>query len=293
MFRFQQRLSAYIQLMRFHRPIGGWLLLWPTLWALWAAKQPHAAIRNWPEAKLLLIFTAGVWIMRAAGCILNDLTDYPFDGKVIRTHSRPLITGIVSRKEAFSLFIILIAMALGLVLFLNKLTLLLAVIGLLLAGVYPWMKRCFDWPQLILGLAFAWSVPMAYTAQATPITYTAGLLFLSAILWPLAYDTIYAMMDQTDDRRLGLKSTAIWLENKGLAVSSFLTIIYVTILGLLTLIGLQLARCLPYYLSLLMATGCMIYQLYLIKKQETTAYLRAFENNHWIGLIIFLGFLFS
>lgn len=286
----RKRILAYLQIMRFHRPIGGWLLLWPTFWALWAAAQPNAAIRVWPDTRVLVIFTLGVWIMRAAGCVVNDLADHRFDGSVARTQNRPLVIGSLTRIEALGLLALLSLLALSLVLQLNVLTLKLAWVGLALTTTYPFMKRWIHWPQLVLGLAFAWSVPMAYAAQTGHVPPIAWLLFVAAALWPLGYDTIYALMDAQDDQKLCLKSTALWCGDR---VAWFIGSVYASMLCLLSIVGFQLERHAIYYIALLAAAGLMAYQLYWISHRANALYLRAFMNNHGVGAVIFLGFLLS
>jgi 4-hydroxybenzoate polyprenyltransferase len=279
-----QKIIIYLKLMRFHRPIGIWLLLWPILWALWIAKQ------GTPDFKILTIFILGTVVMRAAGCVINDFADRKFDGFVTRTKDRPLASGQVSIKEAGILFFILCISALALVLQLNSFTIKLSVVALLLATIYPFTKRITYWPQFFLGLAFAWGVPMAFAAQTNHITNIAWWIFAVAVLWPLAYDTMYAMVDQTDDKKIGIKSTAILF---GRYNQFIIGIIQILILGLLIFIGIQAQLKLSYYFSLAMAAGLFSYQQYLIKDHNPQQCFKAFLNNQWAGLIIFLGIFTS
>lgn len=278
------RFYHYLQLMRLHRPIGILLLLWPTLWALWLANQGHPAI------KLVLIFVAGVIVMRSAGCIINDYADRYFDRHVSRTQNRPLTSGMIKPRAALYLFGSLIILALLLVLNLNRLTIFLAVIGLVLAIIYPYTKRYINWPQFILGLAFAWAIPMVYAASQNTIPAVAWLLFTSAVLWPLAYDTMYAMADREDDRKIGLKSTAILFGKYDCAI---IAIIQLSMILLLIWLGQLHELHWPFYSSLLIAAGLFVYQQYLLRLGQPKKYLQAFLNNQWVGLVIFLGVLGS
>lgn len=280
------RFLSYAYLMRWHRPIGAWLLLWPTLWALWVASRVIG--ERWPTPRILVIFILGVWVMRSTGCVINDLIDQPFDGSVVRTCTRPLVTGAITRIEAWSLLGLLSLLALSLSVQLNKLSIQLSMIGLLLAFLYPFMKRLSYWPQLILGVAFGWPIPLSFAALTGNIPFIAWPLFGAAVLWPLGYDTLYAMQDCVDDRKLGLKSTALLWGNK---VSWFVGSVYAGVLGLLVYIGLKLSYSVIYYLTLPLAAGLMGYQLYLISACGRQRYYEAFMNNHLVGAVLFLGFL--
>jgi 4-hydroxybenzoate polyprenyltransferase len=270
----------YLLLMRLHRPIGVYLLLWPTLWALWIAGQGR------PDWKIIVIFILGVVVMRSAGCVINDIADRNFDGHVARTKNRPLITGQVTLREAKILFIILCAIALLLVLQLNIFTIKLSLIGLALAIIYPFTKRYTYWPQLILGMAFGWAVPMAFAAQLNHIPAVGWWLFIVALLWPLAYDTLYAMVDREDDKLIGVKSTALLF---GRHDRLMVGLIQLVVLILLATIGWVLQLKILYFVSLLIVAGLIFYQLWLIKARDPQRCFRAFLNNHWLGLVVFLG----
>jgi len=259
------RLRDFASLMRLDKPIGIFLLLWPTLWALLIASNGQ------PDLKIVLIFVAGVILMRSAGCVINDYADRDFDRHVSRTQNRPLATGRVSTGEAKLLFAVLCLLAFVLVLQLNLLTIGLSVIGALLAAIYPFMKRVTHLPQVFLGIAFGWSVPMA-------------------LLWATAYDTMYAMVDREDDRVLGLKSTALLF---GESDRQIIGIIQVMLLVCLLMIGHQAELGMIYYLSVLLAAGLLAWQQYLIRFREREACFQAFLNNNWFGAVIFLGILFD
>ncbi len=279
-----QALINYAKLMRLHRPIGIWLLLWPTLWALWIAGQGR------PHVKILLIFIAGTVIMRSAGCVINDIADRHFDGKVARTRDRPLVTGRLTVRTALCLFFILCAMALLLVLQLNSLTIELSLIALLLAIIYPFTKRITYWPQAVLGMAFAWSVPMAFAAQLNAIPWVCSLIYLLAVLWPLMYDTLYALVDRQDDVKIGIKSTAILF---GAHARLMIGILQIIILILLIVLGLILKLPWIYFGSLVVAAGLNIYQQSLLRSSDPNAAFKAFQNNQWFGAVIFLGLLLA
>ncbi len=276
-----KKLKLYIQLTRLDRPIGIYLLLWPTLWALWIAAE------GVPDLKILFIFIAGVVLMRSAGCAINDFADRKIDGQVERTKHRPLATGALAAKEALILFALLALAAFLLVLQLNKATIMLSTIAVLLAASYPFMKRFHSLPQLHLGLAFAWSVPMAFTAiSSQPPPLVAWLLLLATILWTVAYDTMYAITDKDDDVKIGVKSTAILFGSYVrhiIAILQILTVIMLGMVGMLAKLGSI------YYVSLLIASGFMIYQQFLISHKDTKKGLQAFLNNNWFGFIVFIG----
>jgi 4-hydroxybenzoate polyprenyltransferase len=270
--------------MRLDKPIGIFLLLWPTLWALLIASGGD------PDPKVLMIFVAGVILMRSAGCVINDYADRDFDRHVSRTQNRPLTAGRVTTKEAKVLFVTLCLLAFVLVLQLNLLTIGLAVIGVLLAAVYPFLKRVTHLPQVFLGIAFGWSVPMAFAAQTGSVPQIAWLMFVATVLWATAYDTLYAMVDREDDRVLGLKSTAILF---GDSDRQIIGIIQVMLLACLLMIGHQAQLGLIYYLAVLVAAGLAGWQQYLIRFREREACFQAFLNNNWFGAVIFLGILFD
>jgi 4-hydroxybenzoate polyprenyltransferase len=276
----RQRLAAYLRLARLHRPIGILLLLWPMLWALWLAAG------GLPQADVLAIFVAGTVLMRSAGCVINDYADRHFDGHVERTRDRPLATGAVSEREALVLFAALALTAALLVLLTNRLTILLAFGGIALAVSYPFAKRYTYLPQLHLGAAFGWAVPMAFAAESATLTPLTWLTFCAAVLWAVIYDTEYAMVDRDDDLALGIKSTAILFGEDDRLIIGVLQII---MLGNLLLIGQQAALGWPFHLGLGGAAALFAYQQYLIRSRERAACFAAFLNNNWVGGIVFAG----
>lgn len=276
------RLRDYAALMRFDKPIGIFLLLWPTLWALLLAGEGS------PDAHIVMIFVAGVVVMRSAGCVINDYFDRDFDRHVSRTQNRPLTSGRVTTFEAKLLFLGLCVIALLLVLQLNRLTILLSAGGLALAVVYPYMKRVTHLPQVVLGAAFGWSVPMAYAAQAGEVPQLAWLLFTATVLWTTAYDTMYAMVDRMDDIALGLKSTAILF---GDADRLIIAILQAAVLLCLLMAGYQAMLGPFYYAGVAAAAGFAGYQQYLIRYRERDGCFKAFLNNNWFGMAVFLGLL--
>jgi 4-hydroxybenzoate polyprenyltransferase len=275
-----QRLLVYAQLMRLHRPIGILLLLWPTLWSLWLAAG------GFPRWELLVIFTLGVVLMRSAGCVINDFADRKIDAHVARTKTRPLATGSVSSREALILFAVLCLLAFGLVLLTNTLTIQLSLGGLLLAFCYPFMKRHTHLPQVVLGAAFAWSIPMAFAAQSGVLAQEMWLIYLAVVLWTVVYDTFYAMVDRDDDKRIGVKSTAILFGEQDRFITGFLQALT---LYALVLVGGRFELGSIYYASLAVAAGFFIYQQYLIRFREREACFKAFLNNHWVGMVVFIG----
>lgn len=274
------QLRNYAELMRLHKPIGIYLLLWPTLWALLIAANGK------PKFATLIIFVMGVVLMRSAGCIINDIFDRGFDGSVRRTAARPLVTGKVSLGEAILLFIFLCVLAGILVLQLNYFALTLSLVALLLTLIYPLMKRYIFMPQLVLGMAFAWSVPMAFAAELNYLPWVAWLLYVIAVCWPVAYDSIYALMDREDDIKIGVKSSAILF---GSYDNYIITSIQIFVLVCLCILGFNLNFTIYYYLSLGLAFIFIIYQSWLISSRESKNFYKAFYNNHWLGLIIFAG----
>ncbi|MGB7551524.1 MAG: 4-hydroxybenzoate octaprenyltransferase [Chromatiaceae bacterium] len=275
-----QRLRAYALLVRFHRPIGSLLLLWPALWALWLAAQGQ------PPWRVVLIFIAGVFLMRSAGCAINDFADRNLDGQVLRTRERPLATGLVSPREALGVFFALGLAAFLLVLLLDWKTIALSVVALGLAVLYPFMKRVTHWPQVFLGAAFGWAVPMAYTAVAGQVPLQGWLVFTAALIWALIYDTQYAMVDREDDRKAGIKSTAILFGRHDRLLIGLLQLVF---LGLMAYIGLTAGRGGWYFSGLAVAAGLSAYQQYLMRDRELAACFRAFLNNNYLGLALFLG----
>lgn len=276
----KQRLQQYYLLMRMNRPIGTWLLMWPALWALWIAAE------GIPPLPLLLIFSLGVFVMRSAGCVINDFADRKIDRYVARTANRPMTSGKVSSREALGLFALLIGIAFTLVLFLNLYTILLSVAALLLASIYPFMKRYTHYPQVVLGMAFSWSIPMAFAAQLERVPLIAWVLYAVTILWIVAYDTMYAMVDREDDLKIGVKSTAIVFAQADRLIIALLQLAF--LLGMLW-IASYLDAGVFFYLGLLTAAGFALYQQYLIRNREPSACLQAFLNNNWFGMFIFMG----
>ncbi|MRS16664.1 4-hydroxybenzoate octaprenyltransferase [Enterobacteriaceae bacterium RIT691] len=280
----QNKLLAFHRLMRTDKPIGALLLLWPTLWALWVATP------GVPPLWILAVFVAGVWLMRAAGCVVNDYADRKFDGHVKRTAHRPLPSGDVSEKEARGLFVVLVLLSFLLVLTLNKMTILLSVAGLVLAWVYPFMKRYTHLPQVVLGAAFGWSIPMAYAAVSEALPLSCWLMFLANICWAVAYDTQYAMVDRDDDVKIGIKSTAILFgKNDKLIIG----ILQVVVLALMATVGWLSGLNWAFYWSLFIAGALFVYQQKLIKNRERDACFKAFMNNNYVGLVLFIGLAMS
>jgi 4-hydroxybenzoate polyprenyltransferase len=274
------KLEQFAYLIRLDRPIGIYLLLWPTLWALWIAAK------GWPDALVLFVFVTGVFLMRSAGCAINDFADRDIDPLVERTKNRPLAAGRISVKETLLVFAVLSACAFLLVLTMNRLTIYLSFVGLLLAASYPFMKRYHYMPQVHLGAAFGWAVPMAFTAQANEITAVTWLLFMATVLWATVYDTMYAMADKIDDIKIGVKSTAILFGN---ADKLIIGLLQTLLIFALILIGRQSSLGAFYYIGLLLATGFAVYQQYLIKDRDPSLCFKAFLNNNGFGLVIFAG----
>ena len=277
----KQKLLYYIQLVRLNRPIGIYLLLWPTLWALWFAAE------GLPDLQILFIFIAGVVLMRSAGCAINDYADREFDPHVSRTKLRPLAAGLITPKEALAVFISLSLIAFLLALRLNALTLVLSIVALFLAITYPFMKRFRHLPQVHLGAAFSWAIPMAFTAITGEFpSLIAWLLFIAAVLWTTAYDTMYAMCDREDDLKIGVKSSAILFGQHDRLIVGILQALTLILLGI---VGVLANRGLWYWLGLGIAVGFALYQQWLIRKREPMPSLQAFLNNHWLGMAIFIG----
>lgn len=280
----KENLSAYARLMRLDKPIGNFLLLWPTLWALWLAAG------GLPRLDVLAVFITGVILMRAAGCVINDYADRKVDGQVERTKHRPLATGEVSEKEALALFFVLILAAFLLVLTMNTFTILLSFGGAALAALYPFTKRWTHLPQFVLGAAFAWAIPMAFAAQTGEIPAVAWILFVVVQLWTVAYDTMYAMVDREDDLKIGIKSTAILFGKYDRWIIGFLQLL--TLLGLFVIGQISgLGR--VFFLSLLVAALLACYQQHLIKNRDRELCFKAFLNNHPFGAVVFLGIMLS
>lgn len=276
--------QAYSRLMRTDRPIGSLLLLWPTYWALWIAA------RGVPDWHILIIFTIGVFSMRAAGCVINDFADRKFDGSVERTKNRPLPRGDVTEKEAKILFAVLVLVSFGLVLTLNTMTIWLSVAGLALAWVYPFVKRVSHLPQVVLGAAFGWSIPMAFAAVSESLPAECWLLFAVNIVWSVVYDTQYAMVDRNDDLKIGVKSTAILF---GRFDKMIIGILQLVMILMLLWIGLMVNLSGIFYWSLLLAGALFVYQRRLMADRERDPCFQAFMNNNYVGFILFLGMLVS
>ena len=274
------RFQAYSRLMRINNPIGWLLLLWPTLWALWLAGM---AI---PALNVLVVFVLGVFLMRAAGCVINDFADRKIDGHVKRTASRPLPSGAVSEKEAKLLFVALVLVSFALVLTMNAMTIWLSFAGLALAWMYPFMKRYTHLPQVVLGAAFGWSIPMAWAAVSESVPLTCWLLFLANICWTVAYDTQYAMVDRDDDLKIGVKSTAILF---GRFDKLIIGLLQLATLALLLVIGQLMQLNSAFYWSLLAAAVLFVYQQKLIATRERDPCFQAFLNNNYVGLVLFIG----
>lgn len=280
-----ERLLDYAELMRLHRPIGIYLLLWPTLWALWLAADGS------PRQAVLLIFITGVVVARSAGCVINDYVDRNIDPLVSRTRQRPIASGRISARQAIAVFVVLSAVALGLVLMTNTLTALMSLVALALAISYPFMKRFHALPQLHLGLAFGWAIPMAYTAQTGSFPPATGwLLYLASICWSIAYDTIYAMADKEDDRRIGVKSTALLFGNYDRLM---IGVFQLLMLSGLALVGYRKDLDLIYYAGLLIAAVFFIYQQYLIRHRQAADCITAFSNNNYVGMAVFAALLIA
>jgi 4-hydroxybenzoate polyprenyltransferase len=278
------RLREYALLMRLDRPIGTLLLLWPALWALWVAGSGA------PSPQIAAVFVVGAFLMRSAGCVINDYADRGIDPHVRRTRNRPLAAKRVRPREALGLFAVLCLTAFALVLTLNALTIAMSFVGLLLATTYPFMKRYHHWPQVNLGAAFGWAVPMAFAAQTGSVPVEGWLLFAVAVIWAVAYDTLYAMVDREDDLRIGVRSTAILFGNLDrLAVA----VAQVLVLAGLFLFGRSVGLGPAYWLGLIAAASLMAHQQYLAREREPAACFRAFLNNNWVGLAVFLGILGS
>lgn len=275
---------AYSRLMRIDRPIGSLLLLWPTYWALWIAAQ------GTPSLHILIVFTAGVFLMRAAGCVINDFADRNFDGYVERTKHRPLPSGDVTEKEAKILFAALVGLSFLLVLSLNTMTIWLSVAGLALAWIYPFVKRVSHLPQVVLGAAFGWSIPMGFSAVSESLPLVCWLLFLVNIIWSVIYDTQYAMVDRNDDLKIGVKSTAILFGQYDKLIIGLLQIVMV---GLLVVIGSLANLGMVYYGSLVLAAALFVYQQQLMVNRERAPCFKAFMNNNYVGFILFIGMVIS
>lgn len=274
------KFGVYLSLTRLNRPIGIYLVLWPALWALWLASD------GLPDVWLLFVFTLGAVLMRSAGCVINDYADRHFDGSVERTCERPLATGQISSKEALLFFASLCLLAFALVLTLNPLTIGLSFVAVVLAALYPFMKRYTYWPQAFLGAAFAWAVPMAFAAVQGSVPWQAWPVFLTTLIWSLIYDTAYAVGDKPDDLKVGIKSTAILFAD---SLAQIVGLFQLLMWALLLWIGNLFELGWIYYLSLALVAGLFIYHYFELRKQDAKLAFRVFLQNHWIGLIILVG----
>jgi len=269
-----------LHLMRLDKPIGTLLLLWPTLWALWIAAE------GVPELHLLAIFIAGTFLTRSAGCIVNDVADRNFDGSVLRTEERPLVTGAVSVRDALLLCLLLLLAAFALVLLTNPLTIALSLGAVAVAATYPFMKRYTHWPQLVLGVAFSWGIPMAFAAERESLPAALWWLFAANLLWTVAFDTEYAMVDRNDDLKVGIKSTAVLF---GRADRPLIGLFQLGSLACLFAAGQAFSLTTWYWAGLLGVIALFSYHQWLIRGRERMACFRAFRHNNWVGASVFLG----
>ena len=274
------QLRNYGKLMRLDKPIGIWLLLWPTLWALWLAGD------GIPDQGLFVVFVLGVVVMRSAGCVLNDYADRKIDPYVERTRTRPIASGAVAPMEALTLFAALGLIAVGLASMLNTPARLLAIVGAGLTVAYPFVKRVLSIPQFVLGAAFGWGVPMAFAAQTGTIPELAWLVFGTAMIWAVIYDTFYAMVDREDDKKIGVKSTAILFGEVDLFVIAGLQVL---MLFALLLIGYRAELGFWYYLSVAIAAALMVWHQWLARDRQPAGCFAAFLHNHLIGMVVFIG----
>lgn len=275
-----QKLREYFYLVRLHKPIGILLLLWPTMWGLWVAAEGR------PEPLVLFVFVAGVVLMRSAGCAINDYADRHIDLHVKRTRERPLAVGSITAREAVMVFVVLSLVSFVLVLLMNWLTILMSFVGAALAFSYPFMKRYTHMPQFYLGAAFGWAIPMGFAAQTGAVPVIAWVMFMANVFWAVAYDTAYAMVDRDDDLKIGVRSTAILF---GRFDRAMIGMSHVVCLLLLLWVGLYLDLSIYYYAGLVSAAGIAVYEQWLIRKREHDACFRAFLNNHYFGMAVFLG----
>ena len=278
--RWRERLGQYWRLVRGDRPIGWLLLLWPTWWGLWIAAGGVPGAWPW------FVFSAGVWLTRSAGCVINDYADRWLDPQVERTRERPLATGAVSGREALAVFAVLMLVAFALVLSLNRLTIELSVVGVLLAASYPYLKRHTYLPQVYLGMAFGWGIPMAFAAIRGQVPPVAWLLYVANICWATAYDTWYAMVDRDDDLRAGAKSTAILFGDMDLVAQG---VLYALAFAALALVGQRASLGAAYWYGLGVAILLVGYEFVIARQRDRSACFRAFLHNHWVGAAIFVG----
>lgn len=280
----REKIHAYLVLTRMDRPIGALLLMWPTWWALWLAAK------DFPPIGPLIIFTLGVFAMRSAGCAINDYADRKLDPQVARTKGRPIASGRVTPREALIVFGVLLAFSFVLVLFTNRLTILLSFAGAALAAIYPFTKRYTNLPQVVLGAAFGWSIPMAFAAVTNSVPPVAWLLFIGNILWSTMYDTEYAMVDREEDLKAGAKSTAILFADADLVI---IGVLMGSILLTMLLVGTRSGLGWPYWLSLVVTAGLFAYQQWIMRDRERAACLTAFRHNNWVGLTLWLGIVIA
>ena len=280
MVRYRDRIIQYALLARMHQPIGSLLLLWPTLWALWIAGAGE------PDPAVVLVFVAGVFVMRSAGCVMNDFADRGIDPHVRRTKNRPIASGRVKPGEALGVFAFLCLVALALVLTLNRLAVMYSFAALALAASYPFMKRWTYLPQVHLGVAFGWGIPMAFAALAGDVPPLAWLLLTGVVAWAVAYDTMYAMVDREDDLRVGVKSSAILF---GDADRFFVGASQVAVLAVLVLAGRQAGLGVFHDAATALSALMFLYQQHLIRDREPAACFKAFLNNNWVGALVFAG----
>ena len=274
------RLALYWKLTRNDRPIGWLLLLWPTWWGLWLAAGGLPPLWTW------FVFTAGVWLTRSAGCVINDYADRWLDPHVERTRGRPLATGAVRGREALALFAVLMLVAFALVLTLNRLTVLMSFVGMLLAASYPYLKRYTYLPQVYLGMAFGWGIPMAFAAVTGEVPALAWLLYVANILWSTAYDTWYAMVDREDDLKVGSKSTAILFGEMDLVAQG---VLYALFFAALVLVGQRAGLGTVYAVGVGVAIALVAWEFWIARQRRREACFRAFLHNHWVGMVVFVG----
>jgi len=279
-----KRVDAYERLIRLDKPIGALLLLWPTLWAVWLASQGQ------PRLVMVVIFIAGTWLMRSAGCALNDWADRNYDAHVERTRTRPLAAGEIAPGEALAVAAGLALLAFGLVLFLNRFAIALSFVGVAIAAVYPFTKRFFALPQLVLGVAFGFGIPLAYAAIQNELPAACWLLLAANVCYSFAYDTEYAMVDRDDDARLGLRTSAITLGRFDVAA---VMASYAGMLVFLAAAGAILGLAWPYYAGLAVGAGMMLYHWTLIRGRTREGCFKAFRHNNWVGAVIFAGIVLS
>lgn len=284
MLNLSPRTRDFLELMRFNKPVGTLLLLWPTLWALWIAAE------GIPSMAVLIIFVLGVIVMRAAGCVINDYADRKVDGSVTRTRNRPLVEGRIDSREALILFASLCLSAFFLVLMTNRLTIALSFGGVAIATIYPFVKRHSHLPQVVLGAAWGWSIPMAYAAQTGTLVKEIWVLYFAVVLWAVVFDTFYGMVDRDDDLKVGIKSTAILFGDLDLffiGVLQALTLLALVVTGDAFKLGMM------YFLGVLVVALLFIYQQIIARHRERAACFKAFRNNQWVGFTLFIALVFD